>query len=102
VEEFLRVELHEEYAKRMDEEHKRQNQRISILEKAVEQNNKLLISVEKLALSIENMQKELEEQGEKLEDLENRDGQKWRDVSKYVLTTIVGLILGYLAKQIGL
>ena len=45
MEEYLSLKLHEEYAKRMDDEHKRQNHRISTLEKAVEQNNKLLTAV---------------------------------------------------------
>ena len=49
---------HNEFAKRMEEEHHRQNRRIGELEKACEENNKLLVSVERLALSMENMQKE--------------------------------------------
>lgn len=93
---------HEEFAKRMDDEHKRTNHRLEEVEKIIEQNNKLLSSVEKLALSMESMQKEQKSQGERLEKLEGRDGEMWRKVSAYVITAVVGLVLGYLFSQLGL
>ena len=86
----------------MEDEHRRQNRRIELLEKATEQNGKLLVSVERLALSMENMQKEQKDQGERLEILESRDGQKWRDISKYILTMISGIVIGYIFKQVGM
>ena len=59
---FLTIAEHKEFAQRMEDEHKRQNHRIDILEKGIEQNNKLLVLVERLAVSMENMQKEQKEQ----------------------------------------
>ena len=98
-----------EYAKRMEDEHKRQNHRIGELEKAFEENHKLLISVEKLALNMENMQKEqqvqgrrLEAQGEEIEELKSRDGEKWRKVTGYVLASVIGVIIGFMFKQLGM
>ena len=34
--------------------------------------------------------------------LEGRDGEKWRKVMGYIATAIVGVVLGYLFKQIGM
>lgn len=99
--EFLTVELHNEYAKRMEEEHTRQNHRISNLEKAVEENGKLLITVERIANSVETMQKDLGKQGEKVDELYSRDGAKWRKVTEYVALAIIGAGLGFLLAQIG-
>lgn len=93
---------HIEFAKRMEDEHTRQNKRISELEKAVESNNKLLISVERLALSMQTMQKEQADQGERLEKLESKDGENWRKLVGYIGTTVVGIIIGFLFKQIGM
>ncbi len=92
---------YEEHNKRMEDEHTRQNHRISALEKAVEQNNKLLVSVEKLAISMENMQKELTENGERLEVLENRDGEMWRKAIGYVVTSIIGIAVGIFFNKLG-
>ena len=91
---------HNEFAKRMEDEHTRQNKRISELEKAVESNNKLLISVERLALSMETMQKEQADQGERLEKLESRDGENWRKLVGYVISAIVGGVITFLFAQI--
>jgi hypothetical protein len=93
---------HEEFRRRIEEEDKRQNHRISELEKSLEQNNKLLISVEKLALSMQNMQKEQKSQGERLAELESRDGKMWRKATSYILTAVIGIVLGFIFKQIGL
>ena len=60
------------------------------------------MSVEKLAQSIELMVKEQEKQGRRLEVLESRDGELWRKVVGYVVTAVVGAVLGFLARQIGL
>ena len=64
---------HEEFVKRMEDEDRRQNRRIEILEKSVQQFTSLTASVEKLALNMENMLKEQEAQGNRLEALEDRD-----------------------------
>ena len=93
---------HTEFVKRMEEEHVRQNHRISDLEKALEQNNRLLISVEKLALNMENMQKEQKSQGDRLKILESRDGEMWRKVTGYAITAVVGIVIGYIFFQIGM
>lgn len=95
-------EEHEEFAKRIEEENHRQNRRIEILEKSVQQLSSLTASVEKLAYSIEGMVKEQESQGHRLEKLESRDGEKWRTASGYVLTVIIGIVVGYIFRQIGM
>lgn len=93
---------HEEFAKRIEEENHRQNRRIEILEKNVQELAALTSSVEKLAYSIEGMVKEQESQGNRLEKLESKDGEKWRSVSSYVITVIIGLVLGYIFQQAGM
>lgn len=98
---YLLKREHEEFARRMEDEHHRQNHRIDLLEKATEQNNKLLISVERLAVSMENMQKEVRDQGDRLEELESHDGEMWRKVTGHAITAIVSLLVGFLFSHIG-
>lgn len=93
---YLTKVEHNEYAKRMEDEHKRQNYRITELERVAEQNNRLLVSIEKITLSVENMQKELKAHGKRVEILESRDGEKWRSTTMTVITTIIGIVLGAL------
>ena len=93
---------HEEFRRRLEEENKRQDARIGILEESVQQIGALATSVEKLAVSMQSMLKEQEKQGKRLEALEGRDGEKWRKVMGYIATAIVGIVLGYLFKRIGM
>ena len=93
---------HEEFVRRMDEANHRQSKRIEIVEKEVKQIGELTTSIEKLALSMENMVKEQVSQGKRLEELENRDGEMWRKVTGYLITAIVGIVIGFIFKQIGM
>lgn len=88
--------------KRLEEENTRQNQRLKGLEDTVKQIAAINTSVEKLALSMEGMLKEQKDQGKRLETLESRDGEMWRKVVGYVATAIVGIIVGFVFKQIGM
>lgn len=94
-------EEHEEFRRRMEEEDKRQNRRIEILENSVHQIGEIAASVEKMAVSLQSMVREQEQQGKRLEALESRDGEMWRKVVGYAVTALVGLVLGFMMKQIG-
>lgn len=98
---YLLRREHEEFERRMEDEHHRQNHRISVLEKATEQNNKLLVSVERLAVSMENMQREVHDQGDRLDELEAHDGEMWRKVTSYAITAVISIVVGFLASHIG-
>ncbi len=99
---YLPRKEHEEFAKRQDAENHRQNRRIDEVEETVKQIGALTTSVEKLALSMESMLQELEKQGKRLEVLEGRDGEMWRKVTGYILTAIIGIVVGYIFTQIGM
>lgn len=93
---------HEEFKKRMEEEHRRQNRRIELLENTVQQIGEIATSVEKMAVSLQSMVKEQEQQGQRLEALESRDGEMWRKVVGHVVTAIISIILGFVFAQIGM
>lgn len=93
---------HEEFRRRIEEENKRQDRRLELLEHTVQQISDLTTSVEKLAVSMEGMLREQEKQGTRLETLEDRDDEMWRKIIGYAATAVVGIIIGYVARQIGL
>ena len=93
---------HEEFRRRLEEENRRQDKRIELLEHTVQQISDLTTSVEKLAVSMEGMLREQEKQGKRLETLEDRDGAMWRKVVAYGATALVGIFIGYVAQQLGL
>ena len=100
--EFMLKSVHEEFAKRVEEENTRQNHRLTKLELAVEQISAITSSVERLATNMEHMVKEQQAQGERLKALESKDGEMWRKLVSYSLTAILSIILGYIASRLGL
>lgn len=100
---------HEEFRHSMElanqnlaDENKRQNKRLDILEENAKQNTALVANVERLAVNMENMLKVQEAQGKRLETLEERDGAMWRKIVGHMATVILGIIIGYVFKQIGM
>ena len=105
---LLKVE-HEEFAKRVNEEHERTNARLKELEEQQRENTKMLVNIERIAIGVEANEKELkkinvrlEKQEEKFEALESRDGEKWRKAEWLVITGIIAAVVGYILGNIGL
>lgn len=99
--EYISRNEHNAFASDVDHEQTRQNKRIEALEVTVRQINDLTLSVQKLAINMEHMLVNQTEQNKRLEELENRDGEKWRSISMYVLTAVVGAVIGFVLKQAG-
>ena len=93
---------HEEFSRRLEEANKRQDKRIELLENNIRELNQLTTSVGKLATSVESMVKEQEKQGKRLETLEGRDGEMWRKVAGYIVTAVVGILIGFVFTQMGI
>jgi hypothetical protein len=93
---------HEEFSRRIEDWERRQDKRLELLEENVREIGALTTSVEKLAQSVESMVKEQEKQGRRLDELEGRDGEMWRKVVGYIITAAVGILVGFLFRQIGI
>ncbi len=100
---------HEEFRRRMESENRRledentrQNHRLDAVEENLKQLTALGTSVEKLAVNMESMLKEQVSQGNRLELLENRDGEMWRKAIGYALTAVIGIVVGFIFRQLGM
>lgn len=91
--EFVTIEVHKEFEKRVEEENTRQNHRITELETAVKQIAELVSSVKVLAANMENMAKEQAKQGERLEEIEKKPAKRWDVVITGALSAIVGALM---------
>ena len=100
--EFITRREYEEHNLRMEDEHKRQNRRIEQLEKDSQTQTQTLIAIERIAVSVENMQNELSDQGKRLDELESHDGEMWRKVIGYGVSSIVGAVICFIFTQIGM
>lgn len=96
--EFVTKEVHDEFARRIDEENDRQNKRLSILEAGQTQINELVSSVKVLAVNMENMAREQAKQGAKLSEIESRPAKRWETLVACVITCLVTAAITYFLK----
>lgn len=94
MDEFLPRREHDEFSKRMEEEHQRQNKRITDLEKEQKQIYTLTISVKELAMSVKSMVEEQKEQSERIKQLEEKPGKRWDLIITTILTSIISVAVG--------
>ena len=93
---------HEEFRRRMEEEHTRLNKRLELLEHSVEQLHELNTSIKELAVNMKLMLEEQERQGKRLKALEDRDGKNWRSFVGTLITVATSAMFGYLLSRIGI
>ena len=94
--EYVTIEVHNEFARRIDEENSRQNHRLSELEQTVKEINRLTVSVEKMAQSMARMTQELEKQGTRLEQIEKEPADKWKNAVWIVISAVIAAGVGAL------
>lgn len=92
ADEFLRVDVHNEFAARIEAEEKRQNARIDKLEQVVDTIQELTVSVNTMAVSIEHLTAEVKQQSERMERIEAEPGNKWRRLTDGIIGAAAGLI----------
>lgn len=102
MEDFISRQEHKEFVQRMEDEHKRINRRMEILENVTNQIHELTLSVKEIAFSTKDIKEEQKAQGNRLEALEARDGEMWRKVTGYVITAVIGIVVGYVFNQFGM
>lgn len=95
MDEFVTRAVHDEFAKRVDEENKRQNTRIEIIEGKQEQIAELVVSVKVLATNVENIAKEINEQGLRLKEIEGKPAKRWEMLVGYVISALVTAAIAY-------
>lgn len=74
--------------------------RIKTLEKNVIGLQDLIISVKELTISVRNLTETTDELKLGMKTMQEKDGNTWKEVKKYVITTLIGLVLGYLFSQL--
>lgn len=85
---------HNEYVKRMEDEHNRMNHRLCNLEKIVEQIQQMNTNIGELATNMKHILEEQRDQGKRLEKLEDEPKSAWNYVKKGLFSAIGAAVGG--------
>lgn len=100
--EFVTLEVHNEFAQRIDAEDNRQNKRIERLEESMAMIQSLTVSVEKMAMSIEGLTKEVGKQGDRLTEIEEKPAKNWEKAVWAIGSAMITGIIAYIMRIIGI
>lgn len=103
---YIERHEHDEFVKRMEAEHTRQNKRIKKLEDDMQEQLDLVRAVDRMSINMESMLKEQVKQGEEIKELKEVPMKNWNTVKSSILsaiggalgTAIIGLIVFGLTK----
>lgn len=99
-EKYLTIALHEEYARRMDDEHERISHRLTAVEESVREIGRLTVSVEKMAVSMETMSKEQARMSDRLTEIEQKPVKRWDTIVSAIVTGVIGILIGLVSAGI--
>lgn len=106
---YVTWDVHKEFSQRIEDENSRQNKRLELLEKHLEEVKNLTISTERLATNMEHMVKSqnsmneaLARQGERLDAIEREPAEKWKQASWIVVSVILTAIITFALSRVGL
>lgn len=91
---FISRREHDEYVKRMEDEHHRINHRLVNLEKIVNQIQEMNSNISELATNMKYILEEQREQGKRLDKIEDEPKTAWDSMKKGVFNAIGAAIGG--------
>jgi tetrahydromethanopterin S-methyltransferase subunit G len=98
--EFVTVEVHNEFARRIDDENNRVSHRLSTLEESVRQITELVASVKVLATQMEAMATEQRKMGDRLDAIEEKPAKRWDTVISGIISGVIGILIGLVSAGI--
>lgn len=90
MDEYVRKEVHEEFARRIEDEENRQNHRLTILEDKIGNLAELTTSVKLLASNMETMAKEQTKITDRLEAIEAEPAENWKKAVWLIVAAAIG------------
>ena len=94
MDEYISRREHDEFVKRMEDEHGRMNHRLKDLENIAKEMQEMNTNIGKLATNMENILKEQQEQSRRLDDFEKDKNSNWQSLKKGLFNAIGAAVGG--------
>lgn len=99
---YITREEHDEFKDRLKAEHARTNARLREVEEVVKEIHTMSTTLIVLCEKMSSVNNSIDTLNADVDTLKARDGEMWRKIVAYILTTVAGIIIGYIFKQIGM
>lgn len=85
----------------IEEKFKNLENSVATLTDKVSQMEKIYISIETLAMETKRLREDTNSIDNRLKSIEKEPGEKWKNITGYVLTAIVGAVVSYILIKLG-
>ncbi len=109
MDDYISKKEHEAFAdlmrsenKRLEDENNRQNKRLAEVETKVGELIDISTSIKSMTVEIKNLTNQTAKMDSRVEVMESRDGEMWRKVTGYIITAIIGIVIGFIFTRIGM
>lgn len=99
---YIAREEHDEFKDGLKAEHARTNARLREVEEVVKEIHTMSTTLIVLCEKMSSVNNSIDALNADVDTLKARDGEMWRKIVAYILTTVAGIIIGYIFKQIGM
>lgn len=76
--------------------------RLDKLEKEIENQRELVVSVKEIATEVKHMREDVNDMNKRLKEVEEKPKKQWNAMVSQVISLIIGGIVGYLFLKLGL
>lgn len=99
---YITREEYDEFKDGLKAEHARTNARLREVEEVVKEIHTMSTTLIVLCEKMSSVNNSIDALNADVDTLKARDGEMWRKIVAYILTTVAGIIIGYIFKQIGM
>ena len=92
----------EELKASYDEKFKTLFHKMERIEKLTDNIHQLTISINEIAHGIKTLSEQTKKNTQDIDELQQADAIKYRNIIGYITTLVIGAIIGYIIKQIGI
>lgn len=92
--EYISREEHNEFVKRMEDEHRRMNHRLCDAEKVIDQMQQMNSNISELATNMKHILEEQVKQAKRLDKIEDEPKSAWNSIKKGVFNAIGAAVGG--------
>lgn len=85
----------------IEEKFKNLERSVSMLTEKVSQMEKIYISIETLAMETKRLREDTNSIDNRLKSIEKEPGEKWKSITGYIITAIVGAVVSFLLIKLG-
>lgn len=93
---------HDLFVQRVSAEHESFSHRLDVAERRLDKTEEKTQEIFAISSEVRRLAESIAKLTDKMEIIESRDGQMWRNVVGWAISAVIGIVIGFLLRQLGI